>query len=153
LPPSSCRLTAAHQGPAQVRQRPCLDLTDPFTGQREAPADFIQRVRALRADAEPEADRLLLALGQQRERSIDSESLLAAEHDLLWRWAIDDLDQRAEFNGVAGGRVEWGRRSPRLEQQSNLFDWNLHPLRELARGWLTVKLDDQRAFRLFQAPE
>src|SRR5439155_9592771 len=62
---------APAQRMAQLAERLGLDLPDALTGDREALANLFQRVLALLADAEPEAEDLLL-LGRQRgQRALD----------------------------------------------------------------------------------
>src|SRR6184192_3897646 len=68
-----CAKLAASRRMPQLPERLRFDLPDAFASDREALADFLERVLAAVADAEPHLDHLLLA---RRERLQDRLGLL-----------------------------------------------------------------------------
>src|SRR5690606_35501649 len=62
--------TTAARRVAQLAQRLGLDLPDALAGDREALADFLERVLRAVADAEPHLDDALLARRQRLEHAV-----------------------------------------------------------------------------------
>src|SRR5204862_2042509 len=81
-PPASLsrRMRRAH-----LRHRARLDLPHPFAGDREPPADLLERHLAVEAEAVAEAKDFAFAIRQWSHRALDLVGQFAADRDLLWR--------------------------------------------------------------------
>src|SRR5438093_1582760 len=136
---------AAAQRVAQLPQRLGLDLTDALARDREALADLLERVLALLADAEPEAQDLLL-LGRKRgQRPLDLRRQVLVEERLVGRAGGLVLEKVAEL-GVLADRCLEGQRLPRrLENEPYLLRRHAGPLGQLLRRGLAAHLVDEAA--------
>src|SRR5260370_1253727 len=121
---------APAQRMAQLAERLGLDLPDALTGDREALADLFERVLALFADAEPEAEDLLLLRRQRRQRALDLCSEVLTQQRVVRRARRLVLEEVAELAVLADRRLQRQRLARRLENQSHLLCPHARALRQ-----------------------
>jgi hypothetical protein len=68
---------------AQLAKRLGLDLPDALSGDREAPADLLERVLPLLADPEPQAEDLLLLRRERGQGPLDLTGEVLAEQRVV----------------------------------------------------------------------
>src|SRR5262249_44330793 len=137
------QLAAARWVP-QLAERLRFDLPDALAGDREALADFLQRVLAAVSNAEPHLDHLLLA---RRERFEDLIGLLfevQVDHRVRRRDDLAIFDEVAKMRilFLADRRFERDRLLRDLEDLADLRDRDVHPLRDLFGRRLASQLLD-----------
>src|SRR2546427_7803326 len=137
--------TTLFRSVAQLPERLGRDLRDALARDREALADLLERVLALLADAEPEAQDLLL-LGRKRgQRPLDLRRQVLVEERLVGRARGLVLEKVAELGVLADRRLERQRLPRRLENESYLLRRHAGPLGQLLRGGLAAHLVDEAA--------
>src|SRR5262249_51818513 len=131
----------------QLAERLCLDLADALAGDGEALADFLERVLAAVADAEPHLDHLLLARGERLEHRLGLLLEVQVDHRFGRRHHLAILDEVAEMRIFlfADRRLERDRLLRDLEHLADLRHRNVHALGDLFRGRLAAELLHQRA--------
>src|SRR5215470_4683495 len=98
--------SATAQRMAQLAEGLRLDLADPLTGDAEAPADFLERVLALLADPEAEAEDLLLLRGQRRQRSLDLSAEILRDQVVVGRARSLVLQEIPQLRVLADRRLK-----------------------------------------------
>src|SRR6201995_1601417 len=81
----------------QLAERLGLDLTDALAGDREALADFLERVLAAVADAEAHLDDLLLARRQRLQHRLGLFLQIEVDHRFGRRHDLAILDEVAKM--------------------------------------------------------
>src|SRR5690349_23520891 len=138
---------AAARRMAQLAQRLRFDLPDALAGDREALADFLERVLAAVADAEPHLDHLLLARRQRLEHRLGLLLEIQVDHRFGGRDHLPILDEVAKMRILffADWRFERDRLLRDLQHLPHLADRDIHALGDLFGGRLAPELLDQRA--------
>src|SRR4051794_21000593 len=132
---------------AQLAQRLRFDLANPFARDREALTDFLERVLAAVADAEPHLDHLLLTRRQRLEDRLGLLLQVQVDHRFGRRDHLAILDEVAKMRIFlfADRRLERDRLLRDLQHLADLGHRNVHPLGDLFGGRLATELLDQRA--------
>src|SRR4051812_19671160 len=132
---------------AQLAQRLRFDLANPFARDREALTDFLERVLAAVADAEPHLDRLLLARRQRLQDRLGLLLQVQVDHRFGRRDHLAILDEVAKMRIFlfADRRLERDRLLRDLQHLADLGHRDVHPLGDLFGGRLATELLDQRA--------
>src|SRR5438477_10523677 len=136
---------APAQRMTQLAERLGLDLPDALTGNREALADFFQRVLALLTDAEPEAKDLLLLRRQRGQRALDLRREVLTQQRGVRRARRLVFEEVAQLAVLADRRLQRPRLARRLENQSHLLGRHTSALRQLLRRGLPAHLVDHVA--------
>src|SRR5262245_17555351 len=134
---------------SQLPERLGFDLPDALAGDGEALPDFLERVLAAVADAEPHLDYLLLARCQRLQDrfglllEVEVDDRFGRRHDLA---ILDEVAQMRIFL-FADRRLERDRLLRDLQHFAHLADRDVHALGDLFRGRLAAELLDERARR------
>src|SRR5258705_4907892 len=105
---------------AQLAERLGLDLTDALARHRESLAHFLEDVLALLADAEAEAEDLLL-LGRQRSQgALDLMREVLADQGVVRRLGRLVLEEIAQVGVLPDGGFQRQRLPRRLQDEPDL---------------------------------
>src|SRR6266478_7773052 len=121
---------------AKLAQRLGLDLANALARHGEALADLLQRVLAFLADAEPEAEDLLLLRRQHGQRPLHLGGEVLAQQRIVWRPRRLVLEEIAELRVLADWRLQRERLARRLEDEPDLLGRHAGPLGQFLRSGL-----------------
>src|SRR5262245_18802211 len=106
---------------AELAQRLGLDLSDTLPGDREPPADLLQGVLTLLADAETQAEDLLLLGRERRQCALDLRHQVLADQAIVGRVGALVFQEVAELRILADRRLERERLARGLQDQADLL--------------------------------
>src|SRR5205823_13625518 len=125
---------------AKLAQRLGLDLANALARHGEALADLLQRVLAFLADAEPEAEDLLLLRRQHGQRPLHLGGEILAQQRIVRRPRRLVLEEIAELRVLTDRRLKRERLARRLEDEPDLLGRHAGPLGQFLRSGLAAKL-------------
>src|SRR5688572_4663050 len=127
---------------AELAERLGLDLPDPLPRDREALAHLFERVLALLADAEAQAQDLLLLGRQSRQRPLDLAGEVLAQQRVVGRAGTLVLQEVTEFGILPDWCFQRKRLPRRLQDEADLLRRHTRALRELLGRGLPAHLVD-----------
>src|SRR5438552_1572358 len=124
------QVAAAERVP-ELAKRLGLDLTDPLPRDGETAAHLLQRVLALLADPEAQAEDLLLLLAERRQRLLDLGGQILTDQRVVRRARGAVLEEVAELGVLPDRRFQRERLARRLEDQPHLLRGHARMLGQL----------------------
>src|SRR5205814_2076974 len=117
-----------------------------FAGDREPPADLLERHLAVEAEAVAEAKDFAFAIRQWSHRALDLVGQFAADSDLLWRTTGGIAHEVAERRllALADRRFQRSRMPGGIEQQLHFRYRYSHAAGELVGSRLAPQVSQQR---------
>src|SRR5262249_55507991 len=130
---------------AELAERLGLDLANALAGHREALADLLERVLALVADAEPEAQDLLFLGRERAEGALHLVRQVLADQAVVRRFRALVLEEVAQLRVLADRGLERERLARGLEDEPDLAGGYTGLLGQLLGRGLATHLVDEGA--------